>query len=351
MNSLTDRDVIDKIAEACQAGVRVVMIIRGICCIRANVEGYTEGLMIRQIVGRFLEHTRIYAFGTEADTIYLSSADMMTRNTEHRVEIAYPVLDDTCRKLVVQFVNIQLADNTKARELASDGSWKVVEPELGEPTINAQELLLAVAYRRAQGELVDSANSLLSDGIHADLPLENMRKLASLPSMTHPEDILNADSKVEDEAAGDEAVVADESVADTAMPDALANETPAEDEPAEADAKSAAEASDDVAPEVTHVEARIIDESEADDVVEEVAEAEALGSDASTDATNQDPIESTEDGTDATREAKAEDAPKTKAIEPRTPGRLKVAIRLIGMGVRELFTGRISREAKRRGKR
>ena len=93
MNSLTDRDVIDRLAEASQAGVEVIMIIRGICCMLPGVKGRTTGIEIRQIVGRLLEHARIYAFGVDADTIYLSSADMMTRNTERRVEIAYPVLD------------------------------------------------------------------------------------------------------------------------------------------------------------------------------------------------------------------------------------------------------------------
>ena len=95
--------------------------------------------MIRQIVGRFLEHTRIYAFGSSADLIYLSSADMMTRNTEHRVEIAYPVLDELCRKLVVQFVNIQLADNVKARELKSDGRYVYRKRKKGEPKLRSQE--------------------------------------------------------------------------------------------------------------------------------------------------------------------------------------------------------------------
>lgn len=363
MNSLTDRDVIDKIAEACQAGVRVIMIIRGICCIRANVEGYTEGLMIRQIVGRFLEHTRIYAFGTEADTIYLSSADMMTRNTEHRVEIAYPVLDDTCRKLVVQFVNIQLADNAKARELASDGRWKVVDPELGEPTINAQELLLAVAYRRAHGELVDGANSLLSDGIHADLPLEHMRKLASLPSMTHPDEFLNvtpeeeaegAVKELEAEAAGEPETeletpaAVDVPVEETPVTDeTTSDEAASEDEPTHAD-----EPASEGEPEVTHVEARIIDEeAEAEAVIDEVAEAEALGDEDSVEDSERSEPEPAETASDTTPDKESGKAPKTKAIEPRTPSRLKVAMRLISMGVRELFTGRISREAKRRGAR
>ena len=149
MNSLTDRDVIDKISEACEAGVTVIMVVRGICCIKANVPGKTDGLIIRQIVGRFLEHARIYAFGVEADTVYLSSADMMTRNTERRVEIAFPVLDPTCRSMIVQFANLQLIDNVKASQLTSNGTWERLSASDGEPRINSQETLLAYAYRRA----------------------------------------------------------------------------------------------------------------------------------------------------------------------------------------------------------
>ena len=150
MNSLTDRDVIDKIAEACEAGVEVRLVVRGICCIKADVPGKTDGLVVRQIVGRFLEHARIYAFGEEADTIYLSSADMMTRNTERRVEIAYPVTDPTCRRIVRHFMELQLADNVKARQLTSDGTWGRVERGEGEPEVNCQEVLLAEAYENAR---------------------------------------------------------------------------------------------------------------------------------------------------------------------------------------------------------
>ncbi|MCR4870081.1 MAG: polyphosphate kinase 1 [Atopobiaceae bacterium] len=181
MNSLTDRDVIDKIAEACEAGVRVVMIIRGICCIRANVPGRTDGLMVRQIVGRFLEHARIYAFGTEADTVYLSSADMMTRNTEHRVEIAYPVLDPTCRAMVMQYVNLQLADNVKARQLTSDGAWVPIEAPEGEEPFNSQEILLAYAYRRSRfGAAADEITAPISGAI-SPIPAETYEALLALP--------------------------------------------------------------------------------------------------------------------------------------------------------------------------
>lgn len=150
MNSLTDRDVIDKISEACEAGVKVRLVVRGICCIKADVPGKTDGLVVRQIVGRFLEHARIYAFGEEADTIYLSSADMMTRNTERRVEIAYPVTDPACRRIVCRFMELQLADNVKARQLTSEGTWGRVERAEGDPEVNCQEMLLAEAYEAAR---------------------------------------------------------------------------------------------------------------------------------------------------------------------------------------------------------
>ena len=131
LNSLTDREVIDKIAEASCAGVRVDMIIRS-------------------IVGRFLEHARVYAFGVDSDMIYLSSADMMTRNTEHRVEIAFPVLDPTSRALVHEYMGMQLRDNVKARSLTSDGTWVPVERAEGEKPFNSQEALLERAYRNAE---------------------------------------------------------------------------------------------------------------------------------------------------------------------------------------------------------
>ena len=317
MNSLTDRDVIDKVAEACEAGVRVIMIIRGICCIRANVEGYTEGLMIRQIVGRFLEHTRIYAFGSNADTVYLSSADMMTRNTEHRVEIAYPVLDDTCRKLVVQFINIQLADNAKARQLTSDGTWSIVEPDPGEPTINAQELLLSLAYRRAHGELAEGADMLLSDAIHAELPLDQMRKLASLPSVAHVDGVIHSDDK----KASDKPVDHVEAHIIESEEEGAASEVAGE--PAAANPATAPKVA---APETTR----------SAPIKEQVAESNKASQ-----AESEEPV------IDASDEA--HDDQQSAAIELKTPSRVRVAMRLIGMGVKELFTGGVSRQAKRRG--
>ena len=184
MNSLTDRDVIDKIAEACQAGVKVYMIVRGICCIKANIPGKTEGLVIREIAGRFLEHARVYAFGVDADTIYLSSADMMTRNTEHRVEIAYPVLDAKCRNLVVQYMNMQLADNVKARQLTPEGTWEKVPVEEDAPRLVSQEALITLAYWRSHHtvEEFDALTQLTS--IEPRMPKRDIERMLALPTAT-----------------------------------------------------------------------------------------------------------------------------------------------------------------------
>ena len=152
MNSLTDREVIDKIAEASQAGVHVEMIIRGISCLLPGVAGKTENVTVRSIVGRFLEHARVYAFGTDADTVYLSSADMMTRNTEHRVEIAFPVLDATLRDQVRGYMDDQLRDNVKARELTSQGTWEPIRRTEDEPPFNSQEYLMQRACERAMAK-------------------------------------------------------------------------------------------------------------------------------------------------------------------------------------------------------
>lgn len=150
MNSLTDREVIDKIAEASRAGVKINMIIRGISCLLPHVPGKTDNVQVRSIVGRFLEHARVYAFGEDSDTVYLSSADMMTRNTEHRVEIAYPVLDPTCRAMVQNYMQAQLRDNVKARSLSCAGTWEEVARAANEPAFNAQEYLMQQAIDRAQ---------------------------------------------------------------------------------------------------------------------------------------------------------------------------------------------------------
>ena len=149
MNSLTDREVIDKLSEASCAGVRVDLIVRGICCLLPGVPGKTENVTVRCIVGRMLEHARVYMFGTEHDTMYLSSADMMTRNTEHRVEIAYPVLDPAIRERIAADVQVQLDDNVKARALQADGTYARVPAVPEAPAVNAQQFFMDRAVKAA----------------------------------------------------------------------------------------------------------------------------------------------------------------------------------------------------------
>ena len=141
MNSLTDKAIIDKFVEASRAGVRVDLIVRGICCMIPGVTGETENIRVISIVGRFLEHSRVYCFGGEEDRVmYISSADLMTRNTDKRVEIAAPVLDKGIEKRIYAILQTMLADNVKARELYPDGVYRPVE-SLSEP-LDAQQSFL-----------------------------------------------------------------------------------------------------------------------------------------------------------------------------------------------------------------
>ena len=124
LNSVTDRMLIDKLAQASQAGVQVDMNVRGICCLMPGVPGLTDRITVYSIVGRYLEHSRIYQFGRGEDArLYLSSADFMTRNTERRVELACPVLDPWCRQRLFHIIHTLQQDNVKAHELKPGGSY------------------------------------------------------------------------------------------------------------------------------------------------------------------------------------------------------------------------------------
>jgi polyphosphate kinase len=274
LNSLTDREVIDKIAEASCAGVRVDMIIRGISCLKPGVPGKTENVHVRSIVGRFLEHARVYAFGVDSDMIYLSSADMMTRNTEHRVEIAFPVLDPTCRALVHEYMGMQLRDNVKARSLTSDGTWVPVERAEGEKPFNSQEALLERAYRNAEAAAQQRAQ--------------------------------------EKERVAEEAIQAEVEHRAVAKPEAVA--APPVNEP-EAAAKPAVEK----APEIQRVQATVIEPEPAPAPRPELQ------------VTKSAPEKS------ARRE---KPAGKTKAIERHRPGRVRMGLGLIGLGLKTLITGK-----------
>lgn len=274
LNSLTDREVIDKIAEASCAGVRVDMIIRGISCLKPGVPGKTENVHVRSIVGRFLEHARVYAFGVDSDMIYLSSADMMTRNTEHRVEIAFPVLDPTCRALVHEYMGMQLRDNVKARSLTSDGTWVPVERHEGERPFNSQEALLERAYRNAEAAAQQRAQ--------------------------------------EKERVAEEAIQAEVEHGAVAKPEAIA--APPVNEP-----EAAAEPAVEKAPEVQKVQATVIEPEPAP-------------------APQPEPqVTKPAPETSARRD---KPAGKAKAIERHRPGRVRMGLGLIGLGLKTLITGK-----------
>ena len=151
MNSLTDKDIIEKLAEASRAGVKIELVVRGICCLIAGVEGDTENIRVISIVGRFLEHSRIYIFGTgDRRRVYISSADFMTRNTERRVEVAAPLLDRSIADRAVEIFETMLRDNVKAREQDSDGNYYHVQPKEGEPRLNSQIYFYEQAYKAAE---------------------------------------------------------------------------------------------------------------------------------------------------------------------------------------------------------
>ena len=147
MNSLTDKKIIDKLIEASQAGVKIDMVIRGICCLIPGVKGKTENIQVRSIVGRFLEHSRIYIFGTqEREKVYIASADFMTRNTLRRVEVAAPVYDKDLKMQLEEMFITMLSDNQKARQEDSRGNYEIAEAQ--ETPLNSREFFYEQAYMR-----------------------------------------------------------------------------------------------------------------------------------------------------------------------------------------------------------
>ena len=145
LNSLTDKKIIDKLIEASEAGVKIDMVVRGICCLIPGVEGKTENIRIISIVGRFLEHSRIYIFGnSQRRKYYIASTDFMTRNTVRRVEVAAPVYDERLQNKLQDMFDIMLADNQKARYLDAEGNYHRVINE--EAPLNSQEYFYAQAY-------------------------------------------------------------------------------------------------------------------------------------------------------------------------------------------------------------
>ncbi|WP_085991218.1 RNA degradosome polyphosphate kinase [Oceanobacillus senegalensis] len=153
MNSLTDKEIIKKFYEASQAGVKIDLIVRGICCLKPGQKDVSENIRVRSIVGRFLEHTRIYYFHSNGDErIFLSSADLMTRNMAKRVELLFPIYEASIKNRIKEILTIILNDNLKAREQASDGSYHYVEKQRGEPALESQMKLYEMAYNVLEDE-------------------------------------------------------------------------------------------------------------------------------------------------------------------------------------------------------
>jgi polyphosphate kinase len=151
MNSLVDTDSIDALYEASRAGVGVDLIVRGICCLRPGVPGLSETIRVRSIVGRYLEHSRIFRFGSPARGFqhFIGSADLMPRNLERRVEVTVPVLDPALCARLDEILQTELEDDALAWDLGSEGAWTKVETERG---LNAQERLMQLAVERGESQ-------------------------------------------------------------------------------------------------------------------------------------------------------------------------------------------------------
>lgn len=149
MNSFTDLDIIRKISEASIAGVKIEMVIRGICCLLPGIENATDNVTIHSIVGRYLEHSRIYCFGDQKDVqVYIASADCMTRNTEKRVEIGCPIQDETLKNQILEYFNLLMNDNVKARKLNSNGHYEQIESN--NVPLDSQEECMNLAIQMAK---------------------------------------------------------------------------------------------------------------------------------------------------------------------------------------------------------
>lgn len=138
-NSLSNKEMIDKLIEASQAGVKIVLLVRGICCLQAGLPGISENIVIKSIVGRYLEHSRIFSFGIgKRQRIYIGSADWMTRNMDYRVEVAVEILDDSVKKTLNQMLELYLSDNRKLRTMDETGFYQKPQRQVGEAVLDSQ---------------------------------------------------------------------------------------------------------------------------------------------------------------------------------------------------------------------
>ena len=149
INSLTDKELIDELVKASKAGVEIDMVVRGICCLKPGIPNETANIHVHSIVGRFLEHSRIYIFGLrQRQRIYIASADWMTRNMMHRVEVGAPVYDPVIKKRLIKMFQTMWKDNCQAWNLNWDGSYSRITNN--DPPVNSQEYFYQEAYRKAK---------------------------------------------------------------------------------------------------------------------------------------------------------------------------------------------------------
>ena len=178
MNSLSDKKLIKKLYEASRAGVKIDLIVRGICCLRPGIKGVSEHIKVRSIVGKFLEHTRIYCFHHHGERkIFLSSADLMTRNMDHRVEILFPILSHELKDRIYQVLELNLQDNAKAREQDSTGQYHYVERKSDEIEINSQLMLCQMDHPVSQTEEKKSTSELKGLLAKIRLSIHHLKKL------------------------------------------------------------------------------------------------------------------------------------------------------------------------------
>ena len=154
MNSLCDKEIIEKLYEASNAGVKIHLIIRGICCLRTAIPGVSENIHVSSIVGTYLEHARIfYFYNNGLEDIYMGSADWMPRNLDRRVEIMFPVEDVNLKSQVKHILDVQLGDTLKAYEMTEDGSYVKIKPPRGKKPVGAQDTFCKEAKRDNEPEI------------------------------------------------------------------------------------------------------------------------------------------------------------------------------------------------------
>ena len=173
MNALVDKGCIQALYRASQAGVQVELQVRGICCLRPGVPGVSEHITVTSIVGRFLEHTRIYYFRNGGqDEVLLGSADLMPRNLDHRVEMLFPVEDPCLRQTIIHdILGLHLRDNVQARRLLSDGTYECLRPASGAPALNTQAWLLQHWKNRGERDENQTQNRCHGAGPASGPPL------------------------------------------------------------------------------------------------------------------------------------------------------------------------------------